>query len=107
MNTYQEAQLDALGDATRRAILKQLLDGPVSVGELAEKFPMSRPAISQHLKILKDAELVLDRAEGNRRLYQINSEGFDSLRDYFDQFWTQALHAFKKKVEQKKKKERR
>jgi DNA-binding transcriptional ArsR family regulator len=107
VNTYQEAQLDALGDSTRRAILKQLLDGPVSVGELAEKFPMSRPAISQHLKILKDAELVLDRAEGNRRLYQINTEGFDSLRDYFDQFWTQALHAFKKKVEQKKKKERR
>ena len=107
MNTYQEAQLDALGDATRRAILKQLLDGPVSVGELAEKFPMSRPAISQHLKILKDAELVLDRAEGNRRLYQINSEGFDSLRDYFDQFWTQALDAFKKKVEQKNAKRKR
>lgn len=107
MNTYQEAQLDALGDATRRAILKQLLDGPVSVGELAEKFPMSRPAISQHLKILKDAELVLDRAEGNRRLYQINSEGFDSLRDYFDQFWTQALHAFKRKVEQKAKRKRK
>ena len=107
MNTYQEAQLDALGDATRRAILKQLLDGPVSVGELAEKFPMSRPAISQHLKILKDAELVLDRAEGNRRLYQINSEGFDSLRDYFDQFWTQALHAFKRKVEQNAKRKRK
>ena len=107
MNTYQEAQLDALGDATRRAILNQLLDGPVSVGELAEKFPMSRPAISQHLKILKDAELVLDRAEGNRRLYQINSEGFDSLRDYFDQFWTQALDAFKKKVEQKNAKRKR
>jgi len=107
VNTYQEAQLDALGDATRRAILKQLLDGPVSVGELAEKFPMSRPAISQHLKILKDAELVLDRAEGNRRLYQINSEGFDSLRDYFDQFWTQALHAFKRKVEQNAKHKRK
>jgi DNA-binding transcriptional ArsR family regulator len=107
VDTYQEAKLDALGDATRRAILRQLLGGPVSVGDLAEKFPMSRPAISQHLKILKDAELVLDRAEGNRRLYQINTEGFDSLRDYFDQFWTQALDAFKKKVEQKKKKERR
>ena len=79
----------------------------MSVGELAEKFPMSRPAISQHLKILKDAELVLDRAEGNRRLYQINTEGFDSLREYFDQFWTQALHSFKQKVEQKRKKERR
>ena len=79
----------------------------MSVGELAEKFPMSRPAISQHLKILKDAELVLDRAEGNRRLYQINSEGFDSLRDYFDQFWTQALDAFKKKVEQKNAKRKR
>ena len=106
MNTYQEAQLDALGDATRRAILNQLLGGPVSVGELAEKFPMSRPAISQHLKILKDAELVLDRAEGNRRLYEINAQGFDSLRDYFDQFWTHALNAFKKKVEEKKKKKK-
>ena len=71
------------------------------VGELARNFPVSRPAISQHLRILKHANLVLDRPEGNRRLYQINPEGFDSLREYFDQFWTQALAAFKKKAEER------
>ena len=99
MNTYQEAQLDALGDTTRRAILARLLKGPKPVGELARDFPISRPAISQHLRILKEANLVVDRAAGNRRLYQLNPEGFDSLREYFDQFWTVALTAFKKKVE--------
>ena len=99
MNTYQEAKLDALGDATRRAILARLLKGPLPVGKLARDFPVSRPAISQHLRILKQANLVLDRPAGNRRVYQLNPEGFDSLRDYFDQFWTQALNAFKKKVE--------
>jgi DNA-binding transcriptional ArsR family regulator len=99
VNTYQEAQLDALGDTTRRAILARLLEGPMPVGQLARDFPISRPAISQHLRILKQANLVLDRPEGNRRLYQLNPEGFDSLRQYFDQFWTQALTAFKKKVE--------
>lgn len=100
MNTYQEGQLDALGDATRRAILERLLHGPVSVGRLAADFPVSRPAISQHLKILKDANLVVDRSEGTRRVYQINVEGFESLREYFDKFWSQALHAFKNKVEE-------
>ena len=99
MNTYQEAKLDALGDATRRAILDRLLKGPLPVGKLARDFPVSRPAISQHLRILKQANLVVDRPAGNRRVYQLNPEGFDSLRDYFDQFWTQALTAFKKKVE--------
>jgi DNA-binding transcriptional ArsR family regulator len=99
VNTYQEAQLDALGDTTRRAILARLLKGPMPVGKLARDFPVSRPAISQHLRILKEANLVVDRAVGNRRLYQLNPEGFDSLREYFDQFWTVALNAFKKKVE--------
>jgi DNA-binding transcriptional ArsR family regulator len=99
VNTYQEAQLDALGDTTRRAILARLLKGPMPVGKLARDFPVSRPAISQHLRILKEANLVVDRAAGNRRLYQLNPEGFDSLREYFDQFWTVALNAFKKKVE--------
>ena len=99
MNTYHEAKLDALGDATRRAILARLLKGPLPVGKLARDFPVSRPAISQHLRILKQANLVVDRPAGNRRVYQLNPEGFDSLRDYFDQFWTQALSAFKKKVE--------
>ena len=99
MNTYQHAQLDALGDGTRRAILARLLKGPLAVGELARDFPVSRPAISQHLRILRHANLVVDRAEGTRRLYALNPEAFDSLREYFDQFWTQALSAFKKKVE--------
>jgi len=100
VNTYQEAQLDALGDPTRRAILARLLEGPLAVGELASHFPVSRPAISQHLRILKDANLVLDQPQGNRRLYTLNPEGFDSLRDYFDQFWSLALTAFKKKAEE-------
>jgi DNA-binding transcriptional ArsR family regulator len=101
VNTYEESKLDALGDPTRRAILVQLLEGPMPVGEIARNFPVSRPAISQHLRILKHANLVMDRPEGNRRLYQINPEGFDSLREYFDQFWSQALTAFKKKVEER------
>jgi DNA-binding transcriptional ArsR family regulator len=101
VNTYQQTQqLDAMGDATRRAILARLLEGPMPVGKLAAEFPVSRPAISQHLRILKQARLVVDRAEGTRRLYQLNPEGFESLREYFEQFWTQALIAFKEKVEE-------
>ena len=99
MNSYQQVQLDALGDASRRAILDRLLAGPLPVGKLAENFPVSRPAISQHLRILKDAHLVVDRTEGTRRLYQIDPEGFESLREYFDRFWGHALVEFKKKVE--------
>jgi len=99
VNTYQAAQLDALGDPTRRAIIARLRKGPMPVGELARAFPISRPAISQHLRILKLAKLVADRPAGNRRLYQLVPEGFDSLRDFFDEFWTQAMAAFKKKIE--------
>jgi len=101
VTAYQSAQLDALGDATRRAILDRLLGGPLPVGKLAEGFPVSRPAISQHLRILKQANLVTGAASGTRRLYHLNPQGFDSLREYFDRFWTQALIAFKKKVEEK------
>ncbi|HKF23137.1 MAG TPA: metalloregulator ArsR/SmtB family transcription factor [Candidatus Angelobacter sp.] len=89
-----------MGDATRRAILARLLEGPLPVGKLAAEFPMTRPAISQHLRVLKQANLVVDQAEGTRRLYQLNPEGFESLREYFEQFWTQALIAFKKRVEE-------
>ena len=92
-------QLDALGDATRRGILVCLLTGPLPVGELAGHFPVSRPAISQHLRVLKEARLVADVPAGTRRLYRIDPEGFQSLRGYFDQFWTEALNEFKKKVE--------
>jgi DNA-binding transcriptional ArsR family regulator len=100
VNSYQGAQLDALGDATRRAILARLLDGPLPVGKLAGDFPVSRPAISQHLRVLKQANLVMDTTQGTRRLYQLNPKGFDSLREYFEQFWNTALEAFKKKVEE-------
>ncbi len=100
MVTYQEVQLDALGDPTRRAILARLLNGPLPVGELARDFPVSRPAISQHLRLLKQANLVSDKPEGTRRVYQLNPEGFNSLREYFDQFWTLALDSFKDKVEE-------
>ncbi len=92
-------KLDALGDATRRAILDRLFDGPLPVGKLAEGFPVSRPAISQHLRILKQAELVLDESAGTRRLYRLNPSGFDSLREYFDKFWGHALNEFKRKLE--------
>lgn len=100
MNTYTNAQLDALGDPTRRAIIDRLLRGPVSVGRLAEEFPVSRPAISQHLRVLKQANLVTDQAAGTRRVYQLNPQGFESLREYFDQFWSSALAAFQRKVEE-------
>jgi DNA-binding transcriptional ArsR family regulator len=100
VNTYQEAQLDALGDPTRRAIVQHLLRGPVSVGKLAEEFPVSRPAISQHLRVLKRASLVTDQVSGTRRVYQLNPEGFETLRSYFDQFWSIALTAFQQKVEE-------
>jgi DNA-binding transcriptional ArsR family regulator len=101
VSSYQEIQLDALGDATRRAILARLLTGPLPVGELARDFPVSRPAISQHLRLLKQANLVVDRPAGTRRVYQLHPEGFNSLREYFDQFWSLALDSFKAKVEEK------
>lgn len=100
MDVYRSGQLDALGDPTRRAIIESLFDGPKPVGELARNFPVSRPAISHHLRILKEAHLVTDHAVGTRRLYTLNPEGFELLRDYFDRFWTQALNAFKKKLEE-------
>ena len=106
MNTYQDAQFEALGDATRRAILARLADGPLPVGEIARDFPMSRPAISQHLRVLKRAGLVTDSAAGTRRLYAVNPDAIDSLRKYFDVFWARALAAFKRKVEQDAKEEK-
>jgi DNA-binding transcriptional ArsR family regulator len=100
--TYQHAQqLDALGDPTRRAILEQLLSGPQPVVELARRFPISRPAISQHLRILKRAHLVVDRPAGNRRLYELNPRGVEALRAYFDRFWDHALESFKRAAESK------
>src|SRR3954469_21824768 len=91
--------LTALGDPTRRAIFESLAGGPLSVGELAAELPVSRPAVSQHLKVLKEAGLVSDRAEGTRRLYRVDPGGVAAMRDYFDQLWNQALLAFKQAVE--------
>ena len=90
----------ALGDPTRRAIFERLAERPRAVGELARGLPVSRPAVSQHLKVLKDAGLVLDRPEGNRRMYQLNPDGVGALRAYLDRFWTLSLAAFKRAAEQ-------
>jgi DNA-binding transcriptional ArsR family regulator len=90
----------ALGDPTRRAIFERLADGPCPVGELAREFPVTRPAVSQHLKVLKDAGLVVDRAEGTRRIYALNPDGVGALRAYFDRFWDRSLQAFKQAAEQ-------
>ena len=109
MDSYHSSvQLDALGDATRRAILARLVKrGPLPVGELAEGFPISRPAISQHLRILKRANLVTDRADGASRLYTVNPEALASLKAYFERYWTEALRTFKQRVEMKPKKKRK
>lgn len=100
--TNLEAQLDAVGDPTRRAILARLREGPLPVGTLARGFPMSRPAISQHLRVLKDANLVIDRPDGTKRIYELNPQAFASLREYFDELWGVALLAFKQRVENPK-----
>jgi DNA-binding transcriptional ArsR family regulator len=91
--------LDALGDPTRRAIFERLADGPRAVGELARDLPVSRPAVSQHLKVLKDAGLVTDRRAGTRRIYQLDPTGVGALRAYLDGFWQRSLTAFKAAVE--------
>jgi DNA-binding transcriptional ArsR family regulator len=95
--------VEALGDPTRRAIFERLADGPCSVGELAAGLPVSRPAVSQHLRVLKEAGLVFDRPEGTRRLYQLDPNGLGALRAYVDRFWSQALAAFKAAAEQPRK----
>ncbi len=86
--------LDALGDWTRRQILEALKQGPRSVGELAAGLPVSRPAVSQHLRVRKDAGLVLDRKDGARRVYRVDPSGLADIRAYFDSFWDEALDRF-------------
>ena len=98
--TYQPDGLTALGDPTRRAIFERLADRPRAVGELAGELPVSRPAVSQHLRVLKDAGLVIDRQVGTRRIYQLNPDGVGALRAYLDQFWNRSLAAFKAAAEQ-------
>ena len=91
--------MDALGDPTRRAIFERLRTGPLPVGELARGLPVSRPAVSQHLRVLKEAGLVRDRPVGTRRLYEVDTEGFGQVRTWFEDFWTDALDAFKQAAE--------
>jgi len=87
--------LDVLGDPTRRRIFERLRGGPLPVGELAADLPVSRPAVSQHLRVLKEAGLVVDRKVGTRRLYEVAPDGLQGLRDWFDDFWNEALSAYK------------
>jgi DNA-binding transcriptional ArsR family regulator len=99
--TYQAGALTALADPTRRSIFEHLAERPRAVGELARELPVSRPAVSQHLKVLKGAGLVVDRPMGTRRIYQVDPNGLAELRAYLDRFWNQALVAFKEAVEQR------
>jgi len=99
VNTYSDA-LSALGDPTRRTIFEHLGQKPSAVVDLAALVPVSRPAVSQHLKVLKEAGLVRDVQVGTRRIYSLDPDGIASLRDYLDRFWNTALHSFKKRVEQ-------
>jgi DNA-binding transcriptional ArsR family regulator len=98
VKTYEEG-MNALGDPTRRAIFERLATGPKPVGELAGELPVSRPAVSQHLRVLKAAGLVSERPEGTRRVYRIDPDGVGALRAYFEGFWDQALADFKAEAE--------
>lgn len=102
MATYQEARASdawlALADGTRRSIVERLAHGPAAVGELARDLPVSRPAVSQHLKVLKSAGLVRDRAAGTRRVYRLDPTGLEALRAELDRFWARALAGYAKAV---------
>ena len=96
---YANAAFAALADPTRREVFERLASGAKSVGELARGLPVSRPAVSQHLKVLKEAGLVTDEAKGTRRVYHIDPDGLAALRAWLDQFWALALEAFKAEAE--------
>lgn len=99
MDAYRSAEAwTALADPTRRAIVERLADHPRAVGELADELPISRPAVSQHLRVLKDAGLVTERAEGTRRIYRLNPAGVAALRDQLDTFWNRALAGYQDAV---------
>jgi DNA-binding transcriptional ArsR family regulator len=100
MADSHEAVLDALGDRTRRAILERLRAGPQPVVEIARGLPVGRPAVSQHLKVLKDAGLVMDQAVGTRRVYQVNPEGLEELQHYARSFWSTALTRYQQAARQ-------
>ena len=99
MKTYVRSPLGVLAEPTRLAIFELLAEQALPVGELAARLPISRPAVSQHLKVLKDVGLVVDRPEGTRRLYQVDPSGVAELRAYLDRFWNLALNSFKAVVE--------
>jgi DNA-binding transcriptional ArsR family regulator len=101
VDTYRVDGLAALGDPTRRTIFERVAERPRAVGELAGELPVSRPAVSQHLKVLKDAGLVTDQAVGTRRIYAVDPQGLGALRAYLDQFWTRSLADFKAAVERR------
>ena len=105
MATYGGHALAALADPTRREIFERVAERPQAVGELAAVLPVSRPAVSQHLKVLKQAGLVRDRTAGNRRIYQLDPDGLGELRSYLDGFWNRALASFQAAVEQPMKEE--
>ena len=92
--------IQALGDPTSRSIFERLRNGPRAVGELARELPVSRPAVSQHLRVLKEAGLVTEQRNGTRRIYGVDAASVAELRDYFDGFWSDALESFKRAVEQ-------
>ncbi len=96
----------ALADPTRRTIFERLIEHPSAVGELARELPVSRPAVSQHLKALKDAGLVVDKRAGKQRIYQVDPDGLAALRAELDRFWTKTLAAYKTAVEQPRKEKR-
>lgn len=103
MVTYSaDPMFRAFADPTRRAVLEYLLGKPHNVNELADKFDVTRPAISKHLRILREAHVVRERREGRNRVYELNPEGLKALREYFDRFWSEALDAFKRAVESKR-----
>lgn len=93
-----ELALSALGDPTRRALFERLSEHPASVGELARLLPVSRPAVSQHLRVLREAGLVIDEAAGARRIYRLDPDGIADLRDYLDRSWNSALAGFQQKL---------
>lgn len=105
--TYVDRAFDALGDPTRRAIFNRLRAGALSVGELAEGLDVTRPAVSQHLAVLKAAHLATSRPEGTRRLYAVDRRGVEALHDWLDGFWDQTLASFKVAAEREAAKERR
>ena len=97
--------MDALGDGTRREILERLRKGPLAVGELAAELPVSRPAVSQHLRVLREAGLVTERRNGTRHLYRVDTDGLAEVRDYLDSFWSDVLAAFEAAAEAEAEKE--